>query len=74
MKALQAGDDKKPAWLARKSCNYLTSVRHCWSLLVGECQTLQEMNNMRDEEMKSVLDMVKQNIPDWDSEKCPTVR
>jgi len=74
-KVFQAGDDgKKPDWLARKACNYVTSVLHCGNLLVGECITLEELNKMKDEQIQPIISQLEQTTRGWDSEKCPAVR
>ena len=74
-KVLKAGDDgKKPNFLARKACNYVTAVVHCGNLLIGECTTLEEVNKQKDEQMKPTITHLESNMPGWDSEKCPAVR
>ena len=74
-KVLKAGDDrKKPNFLARKACNYVTAVVHCGNLLIGECRTLEDVNKLKDEQMKPTITHLESNIPGWDSEKCPAVR
>merc|ERR1711915_156155 len=42
-KAFDAGDDGRPDWIARKSCNYMTAaVDECTNMLVGKCNTNEE--------------------------------
>jgi len=68
-----AGDDKKkPAWLARKSCNYLTeSVETCGAKL-GPCfKTEDELIQHKDEQLAGSINKVTELIKDWDSSKCP---
>jgi len=74
--AFEKGDDrKKPDWLARKSCNYLTqSVETCGNKLVGVCKSEEEVTKEKDEQLKHALVKVKQNIPTWDSNKCPAMK
>jgi len=73
--AIKAGDDrKKPDWLARKACNYMTSAYQCMNLFLGECKNLQEVNDMKDEQMPQTLATLERDIASWDSEKCPVVR
>merc|ERR1712116_75423 len=51
-----AGDDGRPDWVARKTCNYLTgSIEDCGNKLVESgCVSLQQ---------------VKDNVQSWDSTK-----
>ena len=72
---MKAGDDrKKPDWFARKACNYVTSAYQCMNLLLGECKTLQEVNDMKDKQLQQTLAKLESDIAGWDSEKCPVVR
>merc|ERR1712215_653475 len=73
--AFQAGDDGRPDWMARKSCNYMTAaVEKCGDKLVGECNTCEEVTNMKDEQLKKVLKNVKSSVKEWDSNKCPATK
>merc|ERR1719376_109223 len=76
MKVFRKGDDgKKPDWLARKSCNYLTeSVETCGDKQVGVCFTQDEVDKKKDEQLKTALEQIKTNIPAWDSKKCPAMK
>jgi len=75
-KEFQKGDDKKkPDWMARKACNYMTeSVEVCGNKLVGTCHTQEEVNKQKDEQLKEVLEQVKKGIPTWNSDKCPAMK
>merc|ERR1712142_1303500 len=75
-KAFLKGDDKKkPDWLARKSCNYLTeSSETCGQSLVGVCYSQVEVNKQKDEQLKDALAQVKENIPSWNTDKCPAMK
>merc|ERR1712055_1028073 len=73
--AIRAGDDGRPDWFARKSCNYITgAVEECAEGLVGECNTEEEVNKMKDEQIEGMLDQLSKSIAEWDSEKCPPVK
>merc|ERR1719356_1940244 len=73
--AFQAGDDGRPDWMARKSCNYMTAaVEGCGDKLVGECNTCEEVTAMKDEQLKKVLKNVKSSVKDWDTNKCPATK
>merc|ERR1711872_23355 len=72
--AIKRGNDKRPDWLARKSCNYLTDiVDKCGNILVG-CQTQAEVDQEKDEQLKDSLAHVEKNVPNWDSTKCPATK
>jgi len=71
---LQAGDDGRPDFYARKSCNYLTEAVEMCSEAVEHCYDSDEMTSMKDDQMAHVLDMVKGSIKEWDPEKCPAVK
>merc|ERR1712126_462062 len=74
-KAFQAGNDGRPDWMARKSCNYMTAaVEECGDKLVGECNTCEEVTNMKDEQLKKVLKNVKSSVKEWDTNKCPATK
>jgi len=74
--AYEKGDDrKKPDWMARKSCNYLTqSVETCGNKLVGVCKSEEEVTKEKDEQLKVALVQIRENIPNWDSNKCPAMK
>jgi len=73
--AFTAGDDrKKPAWLARKSCNYLTAtVEECGKKMIG-CLTEDQLNQKRDEQLVTALEQVKKQVKEWDSSLCPVTQ
>eukprot|EP00091_Calanus_sinicus_P010705 TRINITY_DN2469_c0_g1_i4.p1 TRINITY_DN2469_c0_g1~~TRINITY_DN2469_c0_g1_i4.p1 ORF type:complete len:177 (+),score=51.30 TRINITY_DN2469_c0_g1_i4:162-692(+) len=69
------GEDGKPDWAARKSCNYMTAaVEDCGNKLVGECKTEEEVTARKDEQLKNVLVKLKSSIAAWDSDKCPAIK
>merc|ERR1719356_526970 len=73
--AFQAGDDGRPDWMARKSCNYMTAaVEECGDKLVGACNTCEEVTVMKDEQLKKVLQNVKSSVKEWDTNKCPATK
>jgi len=74
-KSLAAGDDGRPHWLARKSCNYMTSaIDSCSNLLIGSCHSEGEVNEMKDKQIEGILEQLETTIDAWDSDKCPPVR
>jgi len=73
--AIAAGDDGRPDWRARKSCNYITaSIEECTNQLVGDCATEEEVIDMKDGQMKGLLEQLSATIQEWDSEKCPAIK
>merc|ERR1739844_108447 len=70
----EKGDDGRPDWLARKTCNYMTeSVEVCADIL-KDCYSDEEVTEQKDTTLKSVLEQIKSSIDEWDSEKCPPVK
>merc|ERR1719228_1686750 len=70
-----AGEDDRPDWFARKACNYLTAtVEDCYGKLIGDCNTEEDVNDMRDQAIPGVLEQLSENVEEWDSEKCPVVK
>merc|ERR1711982_114920 len=73
--AFTAGDDGRPDWLARKSCNYMTkTIEECSEGTVGECMTEEEVNEMKDHQLKGILEQLSATIHEWDSQKCPAMK
>merc|ERR1712098_404910 len=69
------GEDGRPDWIARKSCNYLTeSVEICGNKIVGACGTQEEIDEEKDDQLKVALAQIEKHISSWDSEKCPVVK
>eukprot|EP00092_Neocalanus_flemingeri_P035474 GFUD01038602.1.p1 GENE.GFUD01038602.1~~GFUD01038602.1.p1 ORF type:complete len:189 (+),score=62.36 GFUD01038602.1:153-719(+) len=70
-----AGEDGKPDWMARKSCNYVTAaVEDCGNKLVGECNTEEQVTAMKDRQLKGNLVQLQTSLDEWDSDKCPAVK
>merc|ERR1711942_263877 len=73
--AFAAGDDGRPDWLARKSCNYMTkTIEECSEGMVGECMTEEEVNEMKDHQLQGILGQLSATINEWDSQKCPAMK
>ena len=73
--ALAGGDDGKPNWMARKSCNYVqVAVEDCTNLLLGDCYSQKEVDNMKSQQLKGILSKIETEIDEWDSSLCPLVR
>ena len=51
-----------------------SSVEDCGNMLIGDCATEEELDGMRDHQLKGILMQLQQSITEWDSEKCPTVK
>merc|ERR1712212_906907 len=72
--AFAKGNDGRPDWEARKSCNYMTaSIEGCTNKLQG-CMTEERINAYKDLQFKSTLENVKSKVPNWDSDKCPAAK
>ena len=50
------------------------NCKTCGNKLVGVCHSQEEVNKMKDEQLKDSLEQVKANIPNWDSDKCPAMK
>jgi len=73
--AFQGGDDGRPDWMARKSCNYYTeAVEECSDSLLGECYDEDTVIDMKDKQLKNVMFAMEQSIEEWDSQKCPAFK
>jgi len=73
--AFQKGDDGRPDWMARKSCNYMTAaVEDCGNQLIGECNTAEEVTTMKDHQLKGILAQLQTTVAQWDSSKCPAIK
>ena len=73
--AFVAGDDGRPNWMARKACNYMTdAVETCGDLLIGECNSEEEVTAAKDHQLTGILHQLQSSIQEWDSDKCPPVR
>merc|ERR1712130_683783 len=70
------GEDGRPHWVARKTCNYLTeAIDVCGNrLLEGGCMTEEKLAKHKDEQIGKSLERVKSSVDYWDSSKCPPVR
>merc|ERR1719290_968572 len=72
---MSKGEDGRPDYFARKACNYLTAtVEDCYGKLIGDCNTEEDVNDMRDQAIPGVLEQLSENVEEWDSEKCPVVK
>lgn len=73
--AFAAGDDGRPDWFARKSCNYMTeAVEDCGSSLVGACYEEAAVAELKAAQLRRVLVVMETTVEEWDTEKCPAVR
>jgi len=72
--ALSRGDDGKPDFYSRKSCNYIEStVKDCGELLIGDCFDADAVQEMRNNQFKTIVTSLEQ-AEEWDSTKCPAVK
>lgn len=70
------GEDGRPHWVARKTCNYVTeAIDVCGNgLLEGGCMTQEKLAKHKDEQIGKSLERVKSSVIYWDSSKCPPVK
>eukprot|EP00092_Neocalanus_flemingeri_P061507 GFUD01073963.1.p1 GENE.GFUD01073963.1~~GFUD01073963.1.p1 ORF type:complete len:162 (-),score=54.72 GFUD01073963.1:53-538(-) len=72
---LEAGEDGRPDWLARKSCNYMTdAAEECGNKLAGQCYEEEEVMDRKDDQLKGILSQLETSVEGWDSDKCPAVK
>jgi len=69
----KGSDGTKADFYARKSCNYITEVMECNGKLACFLDEEQLKQNQA-EQFESVLKNVQENIPNWDSTKCPAAK
>merc|ERR1719431_767224 len=64
--AIDAGDDGREHWKARKSCNYMTdSIENCGNkLFEGGCMTEEAVNKMKDDQLKKILTNLQVTVAD----------
>merc|ERR1711875_175398 len=75
MKSVLAGDDGRPHWLARKTCNYMTAaVEECTKTLIGHCNSEEDVTSMKDYQFQGILNQLASTVNEWDSAKCPAVK
>jgi len=74
--AMKRGDDGRPNFRARKTCNYLVdSIENCGNkLLEDDCNTEEAVTNMKDNQISKVMESIGQTVADFDSCKCPAVK
>jgi len=74
--AIKKGDDGRKDFVARKSCNYLEdAIENCANHLTEhDCNSEEEVTDMKDHQIKSILTNLNSSVQDWDSCKCPTVK
>ena len=72
--AFQKGDDGRPDWEARKSCNYLTAaIDDCGNSLKG-CYPDEDVEALKDMQTGIVFEEMESSIEEWDSDKCPAIK
>jgi len=74
--AMKAKEDGRPAYRARKTCNYLVdAIETCGNkLLENDCNTAETVTAMKDTQISKVLENIGQSVADFDSCKCPAVK
>jgi hypothetical protein len=73
--AMRSGPDGRKDFAARKACNYLEEgVETCGNKLIGECNSEQKVTEMKDNQIRSILEKLLSSVKAWDSNKCPSVK
>jgi len=74
--AMKKGDDGRPAFRARKTCNYLVAaIETCGNgLMEHDCNTAEAVTEMKDGQLSKILENIKSSVADFDSCKCPAVK
>jgi len=72
---MKLGDDGRPDFRTRKTCTYMNDVIEICPNKLREhgCHSEEEMTRKKDQQLDKVLENVD-NIEDWDSCKCPSVK
>merc|ERR1712032_17065 len=61
--------------MARKACNYMTAaVEECGDELIGDCYSEEDVINMKDHQLKNVLEVLEKSVEEWDTDKCEAVK
>jgi len=72
--ALAGGDDGRPDFYSRKSCNFIeAAVMTCGDLLIGDCFPEDSIQAMRNQQFESIVASLEQS-DEWDSDKCESVK
>ena len=49
-------------------------LQTCGNNLIGVCKSEEDVTKEKDEQLKTALIQIKENIPNWDSDKCPAMK
>merc|ERR1712184_183309 len=61
--------------MARKACNYMTAaVEECGNELIGDCYSEEDVINMKDHQLRNVLEVLEKSVEEWDTDKCEAVK
>merc|ERR1719158_1220233 len=74
--AIKAREDGRPNYRARKTCNYLMdSIETCGNKLTeDDCTTEEAVTNLKDNQIRRIMENIGQTVADFDSCKCPAVK
>jgi len=74
--AMKKGEDGRPNYRARKTCNYLVNtIEDCGNgLMEDDCNTEEAVTAMKDTQIGKVLENIGQTVENFDSCKCPPVK
>ena len=72
--AIKKGDDGRPNWEARKSCNFVTAAIEDCSNLFKACYSEDDVNALKDQQFANVVNQLESIMEGWDSDKCPPIK
>ena len=48
--------------------------KECGDELIGDCYSEEDVINMKDHQLKNVLEVLEKSVEEWDTDKCEAVR
>ena len=49
-------------------------MKDCGNKLVGDCYDEDTVTDMKDDQLRSVLEVLEKSVEEWDSDKCPAIK
>merc|ERR1719500_1890825 len=50
------------------------AVEECGDELIGDCYSEEDVINMKDHQLKNVLEVLEKSVEEWDTDKCEAVK
>jgi len=70
-KAIVAGDDGRPDYVERKTCNYVTAAIEDCSAFLYDCYSVDHVEQLKNNQLELILNKLNKQVKNWDSKKCP---